>query len=428
MPHDYPAAPTRVSVDLGTGPQEHTVGSDGIVDLNPAFTDHISLTVLARRDLIDVNSLGFTSVAPTGIAEVQVEPAPQAPPLDDARPISVGCNGGVGITVSGQVVGMQIQTTAGALRRGEPVVAQPCTPTIGLGAGEQELSANPGTAFTVDTVGLDAGGGYGTAAASNTSATQPDSTQKPHVLTWASTSRSVQIDAADAARLLVVPESENPGWVARLGGTELRPVVVNGWQQGWEVPAGSSGTVALEFRYDTPYRWALLVGFVLLAVLFVLALWPIRTRREPETAPEPTVESSSTPLATCACAGAGWLAASWLLAGWWGLAISVVVGAAVAALSPRARVVLPFVAMLVATVGLAAAPWHAESGYNGFAWWVQLPAFVAVASTVFSALVSDVPESWRDTLFRWLRAAGVAPRRRASRERSQLRDGSSMKA
>ena len=207
MPHDYPAAPTRVSVDLGTGPQERTVGSDGVVELNPAITDHISLTVLARRDLIDVNSLGFTSVAPTGIAELQVEPAPQAPPPDDARPISVGCDGGVGITVSGQVIGMQIQTTAGALRRGEPVIAQPCTPTMSLGAGEQELSANPGNAFTVDTVGLDADGGYGTAAASNTSATQPDSTQNPHVLTWSSTSRSVQVDAADAARLLVVPES-----------------------------------------------------------------------------------------------------------------------------------------------------------------------------------------------------------------------------
>lgn len=437
LPRDYPAAPTRVSVDLGTGPQERTVGSDGVVELNPAVTDHISLTVLARRDLIDVNSLGFTSVAPTGIAEVKVEPAPQAPPLDDERPISVGCDGGVGITVSGQVTGMKIQTTAGALRRGEPVIATPCTPTMRLGAGEQELSANPGNAFTVNTVGLDAGGGYGTPASSNSTATQPHSSEMPRVLTWSSTSRSVQVDAADAARLLVVPESENPGWVARLGGTgsesagsggtELRPVVVNGWQQGWEVPAGASGTVALEFRYDTPYRWALLIGFLLLALLFALALWPIRTRRDPDTAPEPTVESS-TPLAACACAGVGWLTASWLLTGWWGLAISVVVGATVAALSPRARVVLTFVAMLAATIGLAAAPWHAESGYNGFAWWVQLPAFVAVASTVWSALVSAVPESSRDALSRWLRAAGVTPRRRASRERSQLRDGSSTNA
>ena len=437
LPRDYPAAPTRVSVDLGTGPQERTVRSDGVVELNPAVTDHISLTVLARRDLIDVNSLGFTSVAPTGIAEVKVEPAPQAPPLDDERPISVGCDGGVGITVSGQVTGMKIQTTAGALRRGEPVIATPCTPTMRLGAGEQELSANPGNAFTVNTVGLDAGGGYGTPASSNSTATQPHSSEMPRVLTWSSTSRSVQVDAADTARLLVVPESQNPGWVARLGGTgsgsagsggtELRPVVVNGWQQGWEVPAGASGTVALEFRYDTPYRWALLVGFVLLALLFALALWPIRTRRDPDTAPEPTIESS-TPLAACACAGVGWLAASWLLAGWWGLAISVVFGAAVAALSPRARVVLTFVAMLAATIGLAAAPWHAESGYNGFAWWVQLPAFVAVASTVWSALVSAVPESSRDALSRWLRAAGVTPRRRASRERSQLRDGSSTNA
>ena len=40
--------------------------------------------------------------------------------------------------------------------------------------------------------------------------------------------------ASAAPRVLVVPESINPGWTARLAdGTALTPVTVNGWQQGW---------------------------------------------------------------------------------------------------------------------------------------------------------------------------------------------------
>ena len=48
--------------------------------------------------------------------------------------------------------------------------------------------------------------------------------------------------------MLVVPESINPGWTARTAdGAQLTPVTVNGWQQGWVVPAGTSGTVTLTF-------------------------------------------------------------------------------------------------------------------------------------------------------------------------------------
>ena len=238
---------------------------------------------------------------------------------------------------------------------------------------------------------------------------------------WESTSRAVHVGGADDARLLVVPESENPGWRARLGNLALRPVVVNGWQQGFQVPAGASGTVALDFGYDTGYRWSLLIGFVLLAVLFVAAMVPTRRRVRPEESPE---RSAGTPSSVVILAALGWLTTSWLLTGIWGLAVSVVVGAVVAVLEPRARVVLAFVAMMAATVGLAAGPWHAEAGYTGFSWWVQLPAFVAVASTVWSALVAAVPESTR----RWALARLPRAERFASRRRSQARDGSSTKA
>ncbi|EUA43057.1 putative membrane protein [Mycobacterium xenopi 3993] len=63
--------------------------------------------------------------------------------------------------------------------------------------------------------------------------------------------------------------------MARTGdGTRLTPVAVNGWQQGWVVPAGTAGTITLTFVSNSLYRTGLLGGLALLPVLALLAWWP----------------------------------------------------------------------------------------------------------------------------------------------------------
>ena len=75
------------------------------------------------------------------------------------------------------------------------------------------------------------------------------------VTTWRSDHREVDIPASQASRILVVPESINPGWTARTAdGAQLAPVTVNGWQQGWVVPPGTSGAIALSFGSNAVYR------------------------------------------------------------------------------------------------------------------------------------------------------------------------------
>ncbi|MGC5247185.1 alpha-(1-_3)-arabinofuranosyltransferase domain-containing protein [Gordonia sp. DT219] len=397
VPTDHPAAPTEVAVDLGTGPQRVRVGADGTVALRSAVTDHLTITVLDRGELLDVNSLGFASRAPVGIAEIQVLPAPTAGPPAD-RPVDIGCDAGIGITVSGQVIGLSVHTTAAALRDGDPVVARPCSPAAArLPAGEQELSINPGSAFTVESAWLG-----NTAPADAAMVAAPEPVTHPVVEQWQATARSVRVDAAPGRRVLSVPESTNPGWVAELGGHTLEPVVVDGWQQGWLIPAGESGAVTLRFRYDSVYRWSLVVGFVLLAALFGLAFAGRRFR--PSTAGDQTGTAAALGDRTGtlgAVAGAlGGLASAWLLAGWWGVAVGAAAGLAVIALRPPMIVVAAFVAMMLATAGLAAGPWHSPTGYHGFSWWVQLPALVAVSLVIASAMPSSLPS----TLRRWIRA------------------------
>ncbi len=74
--------------------------------------------------------------------------------------------------------------------------------------------------------------------------------------------------------LLVVRENANPGWEAELAGRRLAPLVLDGWQQGFVVPAGAGGEVRLRYAPDAPYRTALLVGAVLALLLLGLALVP----------------------------------------------------------------------------------------------------------------------------------------------------------
>ncbi|WGJ87974.1 DUF3367 domain-containing protein [Gordonia sp. SMJS1] len=414
-PRGYPAAPTEVAVDLGTGEQIRDVDENGVVQLDPAVTDRVEITIRAQSDLIDVNSLGFASPASPGIAEVQVFPSP-ATGTDADRIVEIGCDAGIGLTAAGQVVRMSVRARASDLRTGQPLIGRPCGDgRLALPAGQQEVSVNPGDAFTVDAVSLVNGDPVSAPASSS-----------PAVTEWSAVRRAVSIESGPQ-RLLVVPESTNPGWQAHLDGTQLRPVVVDGWQQGWVVPAGAGGTVELTFRFDSLYRWALVIGLALMALLLVAAWWPSARRTR---AGEPVVVPSGR--GSVLAAGGAVFAAAWLVSGWWGLVAAVVVGTLAVAIPQKAGVTITFVAMMTATIGLAAGPWHASGGYHGSQWWVQLPALVAVSMTAWlvfwsavdDGLDDDGPDddkasaaSWRE---RW--------RRRFSRLRNQFRAGSSMKA
>ncbi len=387
----YPAAPVEVAVDLGTGNQIRRVGADGVVALDPTVTDRIVLTVRRGSDLVNVNNLGFARPAPVGITEIGIVPAAPMPVPDDSRPIHLGCDAGMTLNVSGQIVPLRADTTAGAVRSGAPVTATPCGPVL-LGHGQQELTINPSSGFTVDQVALTTSPGS-TPPVQWSGAGGP-AYRAPPTTRWDATNRNVRVEAGPAERVLVVPESVNPGWRAQLNGTRLAPLTVNGWQQGWLIPAGMSGTIALTYPLDGPYRWALGLGLAILAAGLILAVVPVRPRRRSSAGEVGDAGLSKTlhpgPTGAIGPAGAT-LTASWLLAGWAGLALSASVGAATWWWAGQHRyrgapVVAAFTLFFAATCGLAAGPWRSPTGYRGFDWWVQGLAVAAVAVTMWRSV------------------------------------------
>ncbi|HYP94873.1 MAG TPA: alpha-(1-_3)-arabinofuranosyltransferase family protein, partial [Mycobacterium sp.] len=397
-----PAHPTLVAIDLGDGPEVRRLASDGgtqTVSLRPRMTDTVKLSLLSWNDVIDRTALGFDQLKPPGLAEVSALDARGAPIAaadagrNRARVIDLPCGKGPIIGVAGQFVQTSVATTVGALLDGEPVAAKPCrSDPITLPAGQQELLISPGAPFVVDGVQL-AGP---LASQLHTAAMVPAATDD-----WSADHRELDVPPSASSRVLVVPESINPGWTARAAdGSALAPVTVNGWQQGWVLPAGTAGPVTLSFTSNTPYRAGLIGGLALLPLLALLAFSPCPSggrcpqpvRRSPpsDEPPRPWQPGRMT-TSVAVVAAAGVIS---------GIAGVIVGGAALGLrhLLRRREKLCEAVTAALAAGGLISAgavlsqnPWRSVDGYAGHSVGVQLLALVSVAMLAASA----VPTSGR---------------------------------
>ncbi|MCV7175651.1 alpha-(1-_3)-arabinofuranosyltransferase [Mycolicibacterium sphagni] len=392
---ELPTHPTMVAIDLGGGPEvRRLAGGPGVgtqtVSLRPRVTDTVRISILNWNDVIDRTAIGFDQLKPPGLAEVRVLGTDGKPiaaadaAANRKRTIEIPCGQGPIVAVSGRFVQTSVITTVAALLDGEPIPAHACDPTpIALPAGQQELLISPGSAFVVDG-----------AALSGPSASQiPTAPTTPaDVTSWGPDRREFSVTRAPTAQVLVVPESVNPGWVAHLpDGVTLTPVVVNGWQQGWVVPAGEQGTITVSFPSNRLYRIGLAVGLSLLPLLLLLALVP--PRRRPPLGADP-----ARPWRLPVLAGAGALAAGGLIAGIGGV---VVFGAAMVIgyllrrrdlLRDRTAVATSACGLILAGALLSRYPWRSVDGYIGHSAWVQLPALIAVGAL---AAAATFPESLR---------------------------------
>ncbi|MBX7431756.1 alpha-(1-_3)-arabinofuranosyltransferase [Mycobacterium sp. Y57] len=380
-----PAHPRMIAVDLGGGPQVRRLSDrTQTLQLQPRRTDTITVSLLDWDDVIDRTALGFDQLKPPGLAEIvaldelgaSIDAADAATNRD--RSITLPCGRGPIIAVAGQFVQTSVATTVGDLLDNRPIPAQPCRgEPITLPAGQQELLISPGPALIVDGVTLDAPQAHEITPA----VTAPVSTGG-----WRNDRRDVEVPPSETERILVVPESVNPGWTARgTDGAELRAVTVNGWQQGWVLPAGTSGAVTLSFDSNTGYRVGLIGGMALLPLLALLAAVPGRRVRPPAPAARPWRPRPAVPAAASLCAAtviSGWAGA--LLAGAW----------LILRYRLRFRQKLCDTVTLVAVAGglilagavLSQNPWRSVDGYVGHSAWVQLLALVSVVALATSTV------------------------------------------
>ncbi|WP_395312230.1 alpha-(1-_3)-arabinofuranosyltransferase family protein [Mycobacterium sp. AMU20-3851] len=376
-----PAHPEMVAVNLGAGPQVFRLDGDGphTLELMPTVTDSIELSILDWTDVIDRTALGFDQLKPTGLAEVTALDAAgtaiaPADPADRDRSITLPCGRGPIIGVAGRFIQTSVSTTVGALLNNEPIAAKPCGgEPLTLPQGQQELLVSPGEAFVVDGVQL---------AGPRADELHPAPMVPANTGRWAADHREVDVTAADLDRVLVVPESVNPGWVAHTAdGTALQAITVNGWQQGWVVPAGTGGPLTLTFPSNSTYRIGLFGGLALLPLLAMLALLPIRRRAEgipvPTWAPPPWLTAAAALIAGALISGPVGAAA---------VAAAIGVRYLLGDRAERMTVVVTAGGLIAAGAVLSRGPWRSVDGYVGHSAGVQLLALLSVAMLAASTV------------------------------------------
>ena len=298
------AAPLRVTVLAGGESWTGRLPTDGVVHLpRPVVTDSVAIRIDEASVRPTTSTVSLASrLLPVGIGEVRIGGQSGRA---STGPLEIDCSGGLQLRVDGRALPLRVSADRAAVLAGAPVPAKPCSDSpVALDRGEHRVvlaataRALP-VSITLTGLGVDLRRAAPAAG-------------RLTVRKWGAVTRDVHV-VTDAAAVLVVRENANAGWRATLNGRQLPAVRVDGWQQGYLLPAGARGTVHLVYTPQRPFEWGLVAGLLAAVLLLILALLPGRGA-------SPSVGEGRLPLWLC---GPLSLAGFYLLGGWAGVLLLV---------------------------------------------------------------------------------------------------------
>lgn len=259
---------TRVAIELGDDRFVRGVPPTGTIPVPAREASSMRIEVL---DSEGPDTLTWKGVQALPIVVGEVVPRGPEWPEGNGRispTVEAACGFGPALEVNGQVV----PTRAGGSRddfiAGEPMSWEACE-SVSIPSGPVTIRVLASGEFEAATL----------LAVPATPVAQVPVAAESRVTVgkWSATHRELGIAGVTKGdSFLVVRENANAGWVASLGGEALKPITVDGWAQGWLVPAGSTGSIDLSFAPQRAYVGALVAGAVAALVLLGLALrrWP----------------------------------------------------------------------------------------------------------------------------------------------------------
>ena len=295
----FSAAPDQVQISSPDGNRRTTVGLDGSVSLVPPLvTSQMTISFpggLAASPSVTPGQpggelFGLGSIVIPALRDLRVA----APPL--AGRFHLACGRGPAVTIDGVRYPTAVSGTMSALVRLRPVHLRLClTGGVDLSLGQHMLFAHASSLFAVDQLSLRSStadsavagtttastGSASTGSASTGSASTPSGSTEDtstaaaaqrvvHVLSWQPDSRRLTIGPGGQS-YLEVHQNASSGWVATLDGKRLQPVTLDGWQQGYVVPAGGGGAVSMTFTPARVYHFGLAASALLIVLLLGLA-------------------------------------------------------------------------------------------------------------------------------------------------------------
>ncbi|GAA3070637.1 alpha-(1-_3)-arabinofuranosyltransferase [Streptomyces glomeratus] len=374
--------PTKVEISSPDGATIAGVDENGWARFDPITTDHLDITVLQTAPVTLHNPVANDDLRlPVGLTEAYIPALEQyrTPQPSVTRTFSLPCGQGPVLAIDGELYETGAKGTVRDLVERRPVALTLCQqhradPSVQLPTGAHRVEAGDAGPLTVTDVTLTRG-----------TATEPEAAGRDlRIADWLGDRREVTVGSG-AASYLTTYENYNEGWEATLNGRRLTPVRLDGWQQGWRIPAGAGGTVKLSYAPATTYQAGLIGGGAAVAVLAFFTLWRRRS-------PNPDGPSVAPP-------GAGV---------WLGTVVVTVVGIVIAgpfallvpllALVARWRhaLLVPIAFLALAGAGIAAATGAGSppgAGLGAFGPAAQLLALIGLFAGLVSVQEPDAPGS-----------------------------------
>lgn len=365
------AAATRVELVHPGGRQTVRLDRNGYARVEPFRSSRLDVRVVESARATSRSGVGAVKRLGVGVSEVRL-PGVGLLPLDlPETPADIGCGFGPTLRVGQQIYATSVLASSRQLFDGDVVPVRVCgPPVVEVAAPSTRVVITPAPAFRPSRVSLSRPGA-GPFAGSATASLRTDSPVAGK-LVFATTS---------AESVAVVHQNVNPGWKAVLAeGDEVAPIVVDGWQQAWRIPAGV-GSMELRYAPDRTYRTALAGGALLLTLLLASVLVG-RRRRVTDPPVGSRVAGWVVPLVGLLTLG--------LVAGWWGLACGAL-GAAASVLA-RSRFSAESVAWASAVPLMASAIvywWRPLGSEDGWAGALVAPQLLVVV-TLGAFVVAEV--------------------------------------
>jgi arabinofuranan 3-O-arabinosyltransferase len=263
--------PTAVRLTTRTGERRTVEVKSGSATFRPLTTKEVRVTFegFSRDKGVSISELGLVGV-PSFVR-----------PVDETATTGAVCGLGPRIVVDGVDHPSRVIGTIADVRDGDPLTVESCGSPVRLTAGQHKVRAAPTEQFQVVSLVM---------RPNRLHPRPPADVEQARVRSWSDSRRTVELPGrSSTTSLLSVAENFNRGWQATAQGKQLQPVRVDGWEQGWLVPPGTTGTVTLTFSPQRRYLWGLVAGLVLgglvLLAAAVLLLRPAQRRAVPRLLP-----------------------------------------------------------------------------------------------------------------------------------------------
>lgn len=388
--------PLRLHLSSPAGERDVDVPPDGVVQFAPLITDRVEVAFPAAAAGSSETPQGDAAPLPVGLAELDFPALSDLRrPFDRRADFRLPCGDGPDIVIDGTPYPTMVEGTVDDLVALRPLTLLACGPggalaqeAIALDAGRHDLEVDALPAFSPSQLTLSPPPAPEPGRAGNRSLA---------VRRWEGEHRELALGPGGSS-YLAVRENFNAGWKASLEGERLEPIRLDGWQQGFVVPAGAGGTIELRYAPARLYRAALVLGLLAVVALLVVAAVPARR-------PVPPVIGRRRP-------------PSWLtLVAFSGVVVLLIGGPLLVVLpillwvALRRRSAIPWVAgggMLAAGADVALrAPGALTSGPGAFG----MPAQVLAVTAVTAVLAALVVDPWPEAAERWWGRVGAWPDR-----------------